>query len=123
MKADQLLTLAEVARRLRLTHRTAERSVKRLVKRLGANHRLVGQVMLLTESDFAGLVELMECSNYANAARPGTLEGPSKPPAKVSSSKRLHVKLTNALRGNTRTAVKPRLSPLRLVVLQGGKVE
>ena len=59
----RLLTMDEVAERLRYDGRHAARAVRKLVTDLNAPHRRRGRCMLMTERDFRSLVELMECSS------------------------------------------------------------
>ena len=76
MMADALLTLDELAKRLRVSPRTLRRHLPALQDREpGLRRRKLGRLVLFTEGDFLMLLEAMACqpSSCASMARTRTV--------------------------------------------------
>src|SRR4051812_19245015 len=85
---EALLTLGEIADRLRLTGRDRERTVRRCFKRYGISLiRRGARSFLATQQQYAALLEAMECSHSGSEGVSGTSVARSVLVVKRRSSK------------------------------------
>lgn len=122
--AERLLTLDEVAERLRYTGRARERSVRRLIDRLKVPHRRRGKRILLSEGDYRFLLERMKCSTSENVATSTMSEAASVSGRKSGSSKSELRDAVNArMRKRMRRASNKRSGTSSFTVVEGGPTE
>lgn len=105
-----LLTLTEVAERLRLDGRQLERAVRRLIRQHDVPVTRLGRNRLrLTEAQFTLLLERMTCSISASEASTGTAAAPSASDARRKSSKST---VRDAVNARLRRPTKPSSSTI-----------
>src|SRR5713226_757906 len=120
----ELRTLAEIADRLRYDGSDRERSVRRLFHRhkIGLVRRDRG-TYLVSETQYASLLEAISCSRSGSAANTSTSEVRSVSGAKRDSSKNiLAAQIAGMMPTTTKRNSKPTSGTKSFTVLAGGRI-
>jgi hypothetical protein len=117
------LTLAEVADRLRVAGQDCERSVRRLFDRHGINIlRPNHRTFLVTERQYAALLEAMTCSPSESAAKSITSGARSVLVVRRESSKNiLREQIAATMQTRTDRSLRPKSGMNSFTVLEGGR--